>query len=131
MLSIKNYRETDWGQLLELIQREGDEWSDYTSEATRDAYSEAVRDSETFIAFEENQLVGFCRCRVDGIFGVYIYDLLVDQPHRGRKIAQQLMEHVCSSFSEQIVYVMSDVDDFYAGKGYRKEGSIFEVKIAE
>lgn len=131
MSKVRSYQETNWLSLLELIQREGDEWSDYTSEATRAAYFTAVKDSETFVAFEGELLVGFCRCRVDGIFGVYIYDLLVDQEYRGRKIAQQLMEYVWSAFPDQIVCVMSDVDGFYESKGYRKEGSIFEVKIAE
>lgn len=131
MFTIEKYRETDWDQLLELMLREGDEWSDYTSDETSEAYFEAINASETYVAFAEDQLIGFCRCRVDGIFGVYIYDLLVDKAFRGKKAAQMLMEQVCMAFSDQTIYVMSDVDGFYESKGYRKEGSIFEVKRAK
>lgn len=131
MTEIRNYQEADWQKLLQLILSEGDEWSDYSSEGTRESYRLAVKESSTFVAFAEDVLVGYCRCRIDGSFGVYICDLLVNQQFRGRKIAQQLMEQVCKEYPEQIIYVMSDVDGFYESKGYRKEGSIFEVKIAE
>jgi hypothetical protein len=40
-----------------------------------------------------------------------------------------LMETVCEDFSDQLVYVMSDVDTYYEKLGYQREGSIFEVKM--
>ncbi|MGI6659235.1 MAG: GNAT family N-acetyltransferase [Dethiobacteraceae bacterium] len=68
------------------------------------------------------------RCREDDGFGVYIYDLLVRKTHRGRQIGKSLIEWVCQNFQDQPVYVMSDVDRYYEKLGYRREGSIFEVK---
>lgn len=38
------------------------------------------------------------------------------------------MEWVCKNFPDQPVYVMSDVDQCYEKLGYRREGSIFEVR---
>jgi hypothetical protein len=49
------------------------------------------------------------------LIGVYIFDLLVKKSYRGQQ--------------NQPVYVMSDVDPYYEKLGYRREGSIFEVKV--
>lgn len=93
MVVIQRYQEENWDQLRQLMLREGEDWSEYTTQKA-EAYFLAVRESATFLSYSNEQLVGFCRCRIDGDFGVYIYDLLVDQQFRGRQIAQQLMEHV-------------------------------------
>ncbi|MGC6769898.1 GNAT family N-acetyltransferase [Enterococcus sp. LJL51] len=130
-IQIQYYQETNWPDLLQLMINEGPEWNDYTSETRQAAYQTAVKESKTYLATVDGKTVGFCRCRIDGIFGVYICDLLVDKQFRGQGIAQRLMEQPCLEYPEQTVYVMSDVDDFYEGKGYRREGSIFEVSIAK
>jgi hypothetical protein len=38
------------------------------------------------------------------------------------------MEQVCADFPNDTVYVMSDVNDYYAKQGYAIEGTIFIVK---
>ena len=58
----------------------------------------------------------------------YESDLLVRKSYRGRKIGKTLMERVLKDFPNQPIYVMSDVDPYYEKLGYRREGSIFEVK---
>jgi GNAT superfamily N-acetyltransferase len=59
---------------------------------------------------------------------VYIYDLLVDKLYRGKSYGKLLMEQVCKDNPNSTVYVMSDVDEYYAGKlGYKREGSILIV----
>jgi predicted N-acetyltransferase YhbS len=54
--------------------------------------------------------------------------LLVRKTHRGKQIGKALMERVLKDFLNQAIYVMSDVDPYYEKLGYRREGSIFEVK---
>jgi ribosomal protein S18 acetylase RimI-like enzyme len=76
-----------------------------------------------------NIVCGYARCHEDDGFGVYVYDLLVRKSFRGNQLGKMLMEQVCIDFPDQPVYVMSDVDSYYKNLGYRKEGSIFEVKI--
>ncbi len=39
------------------------------------------------------------------------------------------MERVCSDFPGDTVYVMSDADKYYEKQGYRREGSVFEVRL--
>jgi len=99
-----------------------------TLSAGRDKYIKALESSITYIACDENLVCGYARCREDDGFGVYVYDLLVRKTHRGRQIGKSLMERVCQDFPDQPVYVMSDVDTYYEKLGYRREGSIFEVK---
>ena len=40
-------------------------------------YIEALELSITYIAYDENLVCGYARCREDNSFGVYIYDLLI------------------------------------------------------
>jgi ribosomal protein S18 acetylase RimI-like enzyme len=126
---IKRYSDVDESPLFEMLIEEGDDWSDYHGEKGRDKYIKALKSSLTYVMYDDNILCGFVRCREDDGFGVYVYDLLVRKSYRGRQLGKMLMEQVCKDFSNQPVYVMSDVDPYYEKLGYRKEGSIFEVKI--
>ena len=55
--------------------------------------------------------------------------LFVRKTHRGKQIGKTLMEQVFKDFPNQPIYVMSDVDPYYEKLGYRREGSIFGVKV--
>jgi ribosomal protein S18 acetylase RimI-like enzyme len=125
---IKKYDKVDESSLFDLLIDEGDEWSDYHGPQGRDQYVKALESSITFIAYDESVLCGYVRCREDDGFGVYVYDLLVRRTYRGRQIGKRLMEQVVMSYPSQPIYVMSDVDPYYEKLGYRREGSIFEVK---
>jgi ribosomal protein S18 acetylase RimI-like enzyme len=127
-MEIKKYSKADESSLFDLLVDEGDEWSDYHGAAGRDKYIKALASSITYIAYDENFVCGYVRCREDDGFGVYIYDLLVRKTYRGRQIGKSLMERVCQDFPDQPVYVMSDVDPYYEKLGFRREGSIFAVK---
>ena len=127
-MEIKKYSKADESLLFDLLVDEGDEWSDYHGAAGRDKYIKALESSITYIAWDETLVCGYARCREDDGFGVYVYDLLARKTHRGREIGKSLMERVCQDFPDQPVYVMSDVDPYYEKLGYRREGSIFEVK---
>lgn len=127
-MEIRNYSKADESSLFDLLVDEGDEWSDYHGVAGRDKYIKALESSITFVARDGPLVCGFVRCREDDGFGVYIYDLLVRRTHRGRQIGKSLMEWVCKNFPDRPVYVMSDVDQYYEKLGYRREGSIFEVR---
>ena len=128
-MKIKKYSKADETLLFDLLIDEGDDWIEYHGSAGRSKYVKALESSITYIAYHENLVCGYARCREDAGFGVYVYDLLVRKTHRGRQIGKSLMERVCQDFPDQPVYVMSDVDPYYEKLGYRREGSIFEVKV--
>lgn len=124
--TIKQYAGQDERALFEMMEREGPEWEEYYSKR-KDEYKAALKSSITYVAYEGDALCGYCRCRDDGGFGIYICDLLVDKKHRGKRIGHTLMARVCADYPGNIVYVMSDVDEYYEKQGYRREGTIFEV----
>ena len=126
---IKRYTKNDESALFELLKNEGEEWECYYGERQRDKYKTALESSITYLAYEADVLCGYCRCRNDDGFGVYIYDLLVDKKYRGKSFGRLLMEKVYADFPEDTIYVMSDVDKYYEKQGYRREGSIFKVSI--
>lgn len=110
-----------------MLREEGDEWIDYHGVNGYAKYLRALDSSVTYVVYDESILCGYARCREDDGFGVYVYDLLVRKSYRGKKLGKMLMEQACKDFSDQPVYVMSDVDPYYEKLGYRREGSIFEV----
>jgi ribosomal protein S18 acetylase RimI-like enzyme len=127
-MEMTRYSSEDETALFDMLRGEGADWECYYGEAFIGRYREALVNSITYVAYEGAVLCGYARCRDDDGFGVYVYDLLVKKEYRGREIGRTLMERVCADFPESTVYVMSDVDDYYRKLGYRREGSIFEVR---
>ena len=117
--------ETD--ALFALIQREGEEWSDYWRGDGRARYEVALATSTVYVAWNRDALCGYLRCRDDDGFGVYIYDLLVDRDHRGHEYGRLLMERVCDDFADSPVFVLGDVYPYYEGLGYPVEGKVYRV----
>ncbi|MDL2324213.1 GNAT family N-acetyltransferase [Ruminococcaceae bacterium OttesenSCG-928-A16] len=125
-MEIHRYTQEDEAALFGLMQREGEEWSEYHTRK-KAMYAKALANSITYVAYKNDVLCGYCRCRNDDGFGVYIYDLLVDKKARGKRLGHALMTRVCADFPQDTVYVMSDVDEYYQKQGYQREGSIFKV----
>lgn len=126
-MPIRRYTPADEAALMRLIREEGEAWACYTAPDVAAKYQAALKNSLTYVAEADGALCGYVRALDDHGFYLYICDLLVAQPHRRRGLGQQLMERLCLDYPAQVVYVMSDADGFYEGKGYHREGSVFEV----
>jgi len=124
---MRLYTPADRDLLFQMFEDEGPDWAEYYQDSTRRKYEQALEHSITYLAFADDKLCGYVRCREDDGFGVYIYDLLVAKAFRGHAIGSRLMAQVRADFPEQTVYVMSDVDEYYEKLGYKREGSIFVV----
>lgn len=120
----KNY---DEDKLMEMIKNEGVEWECYSADNVSKKYREALEKSITYVAYEGDVLCGYSRSMDDCGFYIYVCDLLVMPEYRGKNIGRMLMECIYKDYPNYIVYVMSDVDEYYKKQGYRREGSIFEV----
>ena len=125
-MEISTYTDKHSKSLRALLKREGPEWGEYWQEEGWARYMHALDTSHTFIALSEGELVGFARCRDDYGFGVYVQDLLVDKSHRGNGYGGLLLQHVRRNFNST-VYVLSDVDPYYEGLGYKPIGTVFVV----
>ncbi len=126
-MEIIQYKKCNEKQMIQLLKKHGEEWSCYWHDSVVEKYKKALETSITFLAYEHKELVGFIRCLDDCGFYIYICDLLVDQDYRGKSIGKKLMDFVVENYSTHVVYVMSDVDEYYKKLNYRKEGSVFEV----
>lgn len=126
-MKIEIYQKEMELQLFKLLESEGEEWSDYTSESGRTQFKKGLESSVVYVCFEEDDLIAYIRCREDNGFGIYVYDLLVRQDKRGNQVGKKLIEHVKDEYKNQSIYIMSDVDSYYEKCGYIKIGSIFEA----
>jgi len=127
-LKIRRYSKADDKDLFDMIRKEGNEWRDYWGPETIDRFRDVLKDSEVFLACDGDGMCGYVRCRRDGVFGIYICDLLVTEAKRGNNIGRALIDHVCSVFPDEAVYVMSDIDGYYRKQGYSEKGRIFTVR---
>ncbi|NND77415.1 MAG: GNAT family N-acetyltransferase [Flavobacteriales bacterium] len=124
-LQIRAYnQDEDYHKLLELISSEGDEWKSYLEPR----YKSNLEHSTTLVAFVNDQLCGYSRALEDKGYFIWVLDLLVHKDYRGHSIGKKLMDQMRIDFPGHDVYVMSDVDEYYAKMGFKKEGSIFKVE---
>ena len=81
-MEIRQYQNNDVSKLYDLLGSDPD-WKQYTKNGSWEEYVKVLDDSKTILLIEKDKAIGFIRYRIDGPFGVYIYDLLVDKMHRG------------------------------------------------
>jgi ribosomal protein S18 acetylase RimI-like enzyme len=127
-MDIRLYSAIDEDGVFSLMQVEGNAWKVYWGDLGIAKYKKALDNSIVYVVYEGDELCGYVRSKDDDGFGVYIYDLLVAKHHRGKHMGRHLMEAVCDHFPDSIVYVMSDVDEYYQKQGYQREGSILIVR---
>lgn len=120
--------ERDEDRLMRLLEREGPDWACYWAGPDSEKYRAALRDSITYVACEEGNIMGYCRSLDDCGFYLYVCDLLVDRAYRGRGIGRMLLEALVRDDPGRAVYVMSDEDGYYEKLGYTRAGSVFEVE---
>jgi len=126
-MEITLYSKSDETNLFNMLRSEGSEWECYFGKKSEDSYKHTLKNSITFVAYENNVLCGYIRCRNDDGFGIYIYDLLVKKEFRGNNIAKKLIEKICTEYEGSTVYVMSDADGYYKKQGYLNIGSVFQI----
>ena len=127
-MKIRAYnKHDDEEKLMKMIKTEGKEWACYSNDSASDRYRLALENSITYVAYEGGTIYGYSRSINDCDFYVYVCDLLVVPMYRGRKIGRKLLEYIYNDYPNHIVYVMSDVDEYYKKQGFKREGSIYEV----
>lgn len=126
-MHIRAYRKIyDEDKLMTMIENE-EGWT-YADDSMSEKYKIALDNSITYVAYEEGDILcGYSRSIDDCGLYIYVCDLLVMPSYRGRNIGRKLMECIYNDYPSNIVYVMSDVDEYYKKQGYKCEGSIFEV----
>ena len=80
-------------------------------------------------------LVAFARVLTDYTFKALIFDLIVDEPHRGNKLGDRLLAHLRAHPSLAHVkhfelYCRDDVLDFYVSRGFVEQLNEFHFMRA-
>lgn len=131
MLIRKYDPAADEAQLMQMLRDQGDEWKCYWAAEHCAKYWDALRNSITYVACENDEICGYSRSLDDCGFYIYVCDLLVKPAYRGRSLGRALMQCLYQDFPGQTVFVMSDVDEYYQKQAFKKEGSVFEVMPPE
>jgi ribosomal protein S18 acetylase RimI-like enzyme len=124
-MEIKKYNKLLANDLLRLITSEGDEWKDYSDKEKWPYYLEVLKESITYLLYYQSLCVGYIRTKKDGIYGIYVYDLLVSKNYRKNSYGKLLIDHIHNLYPDLELYIMLDVDDYYIKQGFTKIGSIF------
>ena len=130
-MTICRYKKEDEEELFNLLRSEGVAWNVYFLGEGMARFRAALKNSLTYVVYEDGELCGFCRCHDDFGFGIYVFDLLVAKKHRGKNFGLLLVGQVCIDFPDARVYVMSDEDGYYEKQGYQREGSVFSISLME
>ena len=125
-MEIRAYRKSDDEEKLMQMIRKEEGWG-YAEDNMSEKYANALENSITYVAYEEDVLCGFSRSVNDNGIYVYVCELLVRPEFRGRTIGRMLMECIYKDRPDQVAYFMSDVDEYYNKLNYRREGSVFKV----
>ena len=124
---IRKMEKKDIDKIMEIIELEGEEWKDYWSSENSKKYRESLERSITYVAYDNSNLCGYSRSVDDNALSIIVVDLLVTPKYRGNNIGRELMECIYGQYTDKVVYVMSDVDEYYSKQEYDKVGSIFKV----
>jgi len=124
-MKVRRCAASDVDAVLVMVRDEGGELECYLGDGRENAFRAALESSITYLAFEDGALCGFARCRDDNGLGLYVYDLLVAGPYRGRGIGRELMMHICAQHRGETVDVLSDEDIYYEKLGFQRAGSVF------
>lgn len=103
-------------QLMRLYQ-DVDWWPTRTKDGIRKLLAHGV----ALGAWEDKQLVGFCRAVSDGVYRAYVEDVVVLETHRGQGIGRQLMDKMMKELSGiEVVslFCSAKLTDYYEDSGF-------------
>ncbi|MCQ4087049.1 GNAT family N-acetyltransferase [Saccharibacillus sp. JS10] len=94
---------------------------DWWPNRTKDGIRKMLNNSIVVGAWEDKQLVGFCRAVSDGVYRAYIEDVAVLTTHRSQGIGKQLMDQMIKKL--QGIEVVSlfcspKLADYYRSSGF-------------
>lgn len=125
MRIIEHLPESHGEQLHRLYQQA---W--WALERTVDEARQCLRGSQLTVGIvdEQDRLVAFARVLTDGVFKALVFDVIVDQAHRGTQLGDRLLTHVInhpmlSRVKHIELYCKDDVLDFYVSRGFEEQSS--------
>ena len=125
-MEITRYRFDHEDAVFSAIKKDAD-WALFTNDEAIDNYRKSLKESITYVCYENGEFCGYLRALLDNGFAVYISELYVLPECRNRTIGRSLIAHVKEEFDPLTVYALSDEDAYYKKLGFTRVGSVFEV----
>ena len=125
-MEIIRYRFDHEDAVFSAIKKDAD-WALFTNDEAMDNYRKSLKESITYVCYENGEFCGYLRALLDDRFAVYICELYVLPECRNRTIGRSLIAHVKEAFHPLTVYALSDEDAYYEKLGFTRIGSVFEV----
>lgn len=104
------------------------DWNLFTNETAIDTYKKRLRQSITYVCYDDGVFGGYLRALLDDGLAIYISELYVVPECRNRAIGRSLIGRVKADFGHLVVYALSDEDAYYEKLGCNRVGSVFEVQ---
>ena len=120
-MKILRYKREHEDALISAI-REDSNWNMFTNEIAIDKYRKSLRESVTYVCYENGAFGGYLRALLDDGFAIYISELFVVPEWRKRTIGTMLIAKAKMDFRHLTVYALSDEDAYYEKLGHRKVG---------
>lgn len=131
-MQIKRYQSTrDGDKLMDLLRRDPECQPKLRKKTKREQYRNALRETETYVAYEKNELIGFVRAVEDYGLAVLVRELYVAPPHRGKGVSRMLMESLWEKFPHGTIQI-AFTDASYAERGdFPKTSGVYFVPKPE
>ena len=125
-MEISRYKPEHEDALISAI-KEDPNWDIFTNEKAIDTYKKRLRESITYICYENGEFGGYLRALLDDGLAIYISELFVVPERRNRTIGRTLIAKVNTEFGHLTVYALSDEDAYYEKLGYTRVGSVYVI----
>jgi len=125
-MEILKYRLEHEDDIFKAIGKDSN-WDLFTKDDNKDVYKVSLKNSISYVCYNDNEFCGYIRAIPDDGLAIYISELYVIPKCRNNKIGQLLIERINNDFKNLTVYALSDEDAYYEKKGYKKIGSVFEI----
>lgn len=117
MISIKPYDESrDFEHIIESCRKE--QWVKFYT-TKMELFRQALKTSESYVAFVDGKYAGFTRCITDGFFTVFCCEIIVNTEFRRKGVGKALLKTVNDKYPTCAMDVISDNDDFYKANGFK------------
>ena len=124
-MEILPYQNKDYEGVLTLLKEEN--WLVFF-DTHKEEYKKALAQSITYVAKENERIIGFIRAISDGVYLTFIGELIVQKEFRKNHIGSSLIAHLESQVPCKKLELISDADAFYSknhfaivGTGQRKQ----------
>ena len=125
-IEIFRYKREHEDAVISAI-KEDPGWAMFTNEKAIDNYKKRLRESITYVCYENGAFGGYLRALMDDGFAIYVSEIFVVPERRNRTIGRTLIAKVKEDFRNLTVYALSDEDAYYEKLGYERIGSVYEI----